>query len=62
VRNCTEDEGIALNISTVTATSHDQISLDNETKKCPACAENIKLEAKKCRFCGEEIDPEKEKP
>jgi len=55
-------KAIALNISTVTATSHDQISLDNETKKCPACAETIKLEAKKCRFCGEEIDPEKEKP
>lgn len=34
------------------------LSLENMTKKCPACAETIKLEAKKCRFCGEEIDPE----
>ena len=32
-------------------TSPDDIPLDNETKKCPACAEIIKFEAKKCRFC-----------
>jgi hypothetical protein len=35
------------------------ISLDQETKKCPHCAEIIKLEAKKCRFCGEVFDPVK---
>ena len=34
------------------------LSLENPTKKCPACAETIKLEAKKCHFCGEEMDPE----
>lgn len=29
-----------------------------ESKKCPQCAELIRVEAKKCRFCGSEIsDP-----
>ncbi len=39
-------------------TSPDDIPLNSETKKCPACAEIIKFEAKKCRFCREELDPD----
>jgi hypothetical protein len=41
--------------------------LAKDSKKCPICAETIKLAALKCRFCGEdfgkdgsEIDPKKQ--
>jgi len=36
----------------------DKISLDHETKRCPECAETVKLEARKCRFCGHLFDEE----
>ena len=38
--------------------SLEQASLSSgEMRKCPSCAELIRIEARKCRFCGSEVPP-----
>ena len=38
-------------------TESGEISLENETRPCPLCGEEIKIEAEKCDSCGAVFDP-----
>lgn len=36
--------------------NEEQHSLKGETKQCPMCAEDIKMEARKCKHCGSMLE------
>lgn len=36
--------------------------MEQKTKTCPYCGEEIPIEAKKCRYCGEWLVPEQQQP
>ena len=52
---------IGLIIALVLSSDHREIekkALNNgDLRKCPQCAELIRVEAKKCRFCGSDVPP-----
>lgn len=52
---------IGLVIALVMQTDHKELEhralQSGDTRKCPSCAELIRIEAKKCRFCGSEVPP-----
>jgi hypothetical protein len=50
---------IGLVIALVMGTDHKELehrSLQSgDTRKCPSCAEVVRVEARKCRFCGSDL-------
>jgi hypothetical protein len=33
------------------------LAISNPLKRCPHCAEDIKIAAKACRYCGRDVEP-----
>jgi len=43
-------------LSSNSQAENDDRSIEDQTKKCPRCAEIVKAEAKVCRFCGHDFE------
>jgi len=52
---------IGLLIALVMSTDHREMEKRSlqagELRKCPTCAELVRIEASKCRFCGSDLPP-----
>jgi hypothetical protein len=52
---------IGLIIALVLKSDHRALEIEalrsGEMRKCPDCAELVKIEARKCRFCGAALNP-----
>jgi hypothetical protein len=50
---------IGLVIALVMGTDHKELEhrslRTGDTRKCPSCAEVVRVEARKCRFCGSDL-------
>ena len=44
-------------VSPIKATLEQKKIDSGESRKCPKCAELVKVEARKCRFCGSTLTP-----
>lgn len=50
---------IALVVSPITKVTEARALESGEVKKCPSCAELVKIEAEICKHCSSELEPRK---